>query len=113
VLEEVGAGVLRRHLDVQPLPGAVLLALLLPDLLPLGPLAQAGVLVAEGGEVRHVFGVDHGGQDGGEGGVALAEVVGGVELGHGLDVLVVTEGVGKLVDHERAGDGEPVALFEP
>ena len=49
-------------------------------LLPLGALAQPGVLVAQGGEVRHVLVGDDRLQHLGQGEVALAEVVGGVEL---------------------------------
>ncbi|GHC01979.1 hypothetical protein GCM10010332_31790 [Streptomyces albogriseolus] len=51
--------------------------------------------------------------DGGEGGVPLAEVIGGVERGHGLHLLVVPQLIGKLIDGERPRHGEPVPLLEP
>ncbi|GGX84385.1 hypothetical protein GCM10010510_31750 [Streptomyces anandii JCM 4720] len=101
MLEEVGGRVLRRDLDVTPLAVLVLLALFLPDLLPLGTLAQAGLLVAERGQVRDVLGLDDGGKDGGQRYVLLAEVTVGVEVGNGPYIVVVAEGVGELEDRER------------
>lgn len=60
-----------------------------------------------------MLGLDDGGEDGGEGGAPLAEVIGGVERGHGLHVLVVPQLIGKLIDGERPRHGEPVPLLEP
>jgi hypothetical protein len=50
-LEEVGALVLRRDRDVQAGAGAVLGALEVPGLLPLGPLEQSFAPVAEPGRL--------------------------------------------------------------
>jgi hypothetical protein len=102
VPEEVGTDVLRRHLVVEPLAGAVLVALLLVDLLPLRALTQAGLLVVEGSQVRHVLGsITEARTVVRE--ASRAEVVGGVERGDDLHVLVVSEGGGERANGDRLG----------
>ncbi|MEU6889490.1 hypothetical protein ABZ918_30640 [Streptomyces viridosporus] len=56
--------------------------------------------MTESGEVRHVLGLDDGGEHGGEGGIPLAEVIGGIEPGDGLHVLVVPQCGGLMLPQD-------------
>jgi hypothetical protein len=97
------------------LAGAVLLALLVPDVLPLRALAKSGVLVAVRGEIGHVLGIDHILEDLSEGEVRLAEM-GGIErcgVEDSVRVRAPFEFVGELADSEGAGLFEVVEDLEP
>lgn len=93
-LTEVRAGVLVGDRNVEPLPSAVFFALHIPAFEPRRALAETvRVLVALSGQVGHVLLVDDARDDNGEVSVTLAEVVGGVEVGDGDEVLVLAESV--------------------